>query len=84
MAVVIARRPCHVNYKKVRKSFTTKVDITDECNGCRVCIKRFECPAIKFDEEAERAYIDRIWCLDCGFCVNVCPQGAIVEGTSES
>ncbi len=79
IAVLIARRPCHVNDRSVRKTFTTKVEITDDCDGCKVCIRRFECPGIGFDEEKKKAYIDRLWCVDCGFCLNVCPKGAIRE-----
>jgi indolepyruvate ferredoxin oxidoreductase alpha subunit len=77
IAVIIARRPCHVNDRSMRKTFTVPVEITDECTGCRICIDRFECPGIRFDEEKEKAEIDRLWCLDCGFCVQVCPKGAI-------
>jgi indolepyruvate ferredoxin oxidoreductase alpha subunit len=79
IAVIISRRPCHVNQKAMRKTFTTRVEILTECNGCKICLEKFECPGIGFDEKAERAFIDRLWCIDCGFCLNVCPTGAIVE-----
>jgi indolepyruvate ferredoxin oxidoreductase alpha subunit len=79
IAVLISRRPCHVNFKALRDTFKTRVEVTDECTGCRICIDRFECPGIAFDAEKEKAYIDRLWCLDCGFCTAVCPKGAIVE-----
>jgi indolepyruvate ferredoxin oxidoreductase alpha subunit len=79
IAVIISRRPCHVNQKAMRKTFTTKVEILEECNGCEICVEKFECPGIGFDKEAERAFIDRLWCVDCGFCLNVCPTKAIVE-----
>ncbi|MHC4780256.1 MAG: 4Fe-4S binding protein [Planctomycetota bacterium] len=42
-------------------------------------MKQFECPGITFDSKAKRADIDRIWCIDCGYCLNVCPTGSIVE-----
>jgi indolepyruvate ferredoxin oxidoreductase alpha subunit len=79
IAVLIAKRPCHVNFKDLRKTFRTPVTVTDECTGCKICIDRFECPGIGFDEEKEVAFINPLWCLDCGFCTSVCPTGAIVE-----
>jgi indolepyruvate ferredoxin oxidoreductase alpha subunit len=79
IAVVISRRPCLVNDKAMRKGFTTPVAVDAECNGCKVCIKRFECPGIRFDDDKERAEIDPLWCIDCGFCLHVCPTGNIIE-----
>jgi indolepyruvate ferredoxin oxidoreductase alpha subunit len=51
--------------------------ITDDCVGCRDCIDAFECPAILFDEEDNRAKIDHNRCIGCGVCVHVCRTGAI-------
>ncbi len=51
--------------------------ITEECNGCRHCVDRFECPALVFDEAANRVRIDGMTCNGCGVCVSVCPTGAI-------
>jgi indolepyruvate ferredoxin oxidoreductase alpha subunit len=53
------------------------MSITDDCAGCRACIDTFECPAILFDEEDNRARIDQNRCIGCGVCVHVCPMGAI-------
>jgi indolepyruvate ferredoxin oxidoreductase alpha subunit len=51
--------------------------ITGECTGCRHCVDRFECPALVFDEAANRIRIDEMLCTGCGVCVHVCPEGAI-------
>jgi indolepyruvate ferredoxin oxidoreductase alpha subunit len=84
IAVVIARRPCHMAYKDVRKGFAVKVEVNaEDCNGCKTCLTRFECPAIAFDEAAKKARINRLLCLDCGFCLNVCPKGAIREAAEK-
>ncbi len=46
------------------------------CIGCGYCIKRFECPSMIMGEDG-RVRIDRITCVDCGLCLEVCAQGAI-------
>jgi indolepyruvate ferredoxin oxidoreductase alpha subunit len=40
-------------------------------------VERFECPALVFDEAANRVRIDGMLCNGCGVCVHVCPVGAI-------
>jgi indolepyruvate ferredoxin oxidoreductase alpha subunit len=83
IAVIIARRGCVIRYPEALEGQEIKVEITDDCTGCRYCIDYFECPALHFDEENERAEIDRKLCVDCGVCVNVCAQHAIVPVDEE-
>jgi len=82
-AVVISRYPCVIDL--ARKGEPTEhipVKVTEDCDGCAYCVKQFECPALIFheDEDKDEKYvsIDRILCVDCGVCLNVCPKGAIV------
>jgi indolepyruvate ferredoxin oxidoreductase, alpha subunit len=77
IAVLIAGHPCIVNRAARRAQAVFAMGITDDCVGCRVCIDTFECPAILFDEEENRARIDQDRCIGCGVCVHVCPAGAI-------
>jgi indolepyruvate ferredoxin oxidoreductase alpha subunit len=44
-------------------------------------VDRFECPALVFDEAANRVRIDEMTCTGCGVCVSVCPVGAIQIGS---
>ncbi|MEE9502402.1 MAG: indolepyruvate ferredoxin oxidoreductase subunit alpha [Candidatus Aminicenantaceae bacterium] len=83
IAVIIARRGCVIRYPEALEGQEIKVEITDDCDGCRYCIDHFECPALHFDEENERAEIDRKLCVDCGVCINVCAQKAIVPVDEE-
>jgi indolepyruvate ferredoxin oxidoreductase alpha subunit len=78
IAVIIARRGCVIRYPEALEGQKIKVEITDDCDGCRYCIDFFECPALHFDEENERVEIDRKLCVDCGVCINVCARKAIV------
>ena len=77
IAVLIAGHPCILNRAARRAQAVFAMNITDDCVGCRACIDTFECPAILFDEEENRARIDQNRCIGCGVCVHVCPAGAI-------
>jgi indolepyruvate ferredoxin oxidoreductase alpha subunit len=50
-----------------------------KCNGCLLCIRNdyFGCPAFYIEEE--KAKIDRRMCNGCGFCIEMCPFGAIEQ-----
>jgi indolepyruvate ferredoxin oxidoreductase alpha subunit len=46
------------------------------CVACGYCLKRYECPSLVKGEDG-RVKIDRLTCVDCGLCVEVCAQEAI-------
>ena len=77
VAVVIARQPCAMVALAASGKTPGAIVITEECNGCRHCVDRFECPSLVFDEAANRVRIDEMTCTGCGVCVSVCPAGAI-------
>ncbi len=77
VAVVIARQPCAMVTLAARGKEPGAVVIAAECNGCRHCVDRFECPALVFDETSNRVRVDEMICTGCGVCVHVCPVGAI-------
>ena len=76
--MIIAKHPCIIPYPEVLKDNPVKVKITEDCNGCMYCIDFFECPALLLNEEENRVEIDRMFCVDCGVCLNACPRGAII------
>jgi len=78
IAAIIARHPCIIRYPEVCEDNPVKVEITDDCNGCNYCIDFFECPALYINEEKNLVEIDRMFCVDCGVCIDVCPKGAII------
>jgi len=82
--VIAAKHPCIVNRAARKAQPVYAMRITEDCIGCRICIERFECPAIAFDEQGNRAGIDRDRCIGCGVCVHVCPAGAIVAEEKKS
>jgi indolepyruvate ferredoxin oxidoreductase alpha subunit len=78
VSVVVASAPCFL-YARGRgeelfTEHTVNVD-PEQCNGCRVCIDFFGCPAILFD--GEKASIDQLTCVSCNLCLDVCRRGAI-------
>ena len=77
VAVVIARQPCAMVTRAAGGKEPGAIVITGECTGCRHCVDRFECPALVFDEAANRVRIDEMICTGCGVCVHVCPEEAI-------
>ena len=48
------------------------------CIGCGYCLKRFECPSLISGEDG-RVKIDRLTCVDCGLCMQVCGQEGIFQ-----
>jgi len=58
---------------------TSAIDmpVVGACIGCGYCLKRFECPSLLRGEDG-RVEINRLTCVDCGLCVQVCGQEAIV------
>jgi len=82
VAVIIARHPCLINDKKSMVKIVMQV--TDDCIGCGLCRKVFECPALikgeKVPGKKKNFYtvIDRRVCADCGQCMAVCNHNALV------
>ena len=78
VSVIVASAPCFL-YAKGRGETLfegRKVAVDPErCNGCRVCIDYFGCPAIQFD--GAKASIDPLTCVSCTLCIDVCQRGAI-------
>ncbi len=52
------------------------------CMGCGYCLKRFECPSLVRREDG-RVEINRLTCVDCGLCIQVCGQEAIVPAVQK-
>lgn len=76
-SVIVARRPCPL----IRKERKTPWRIDQEkCIQCERCLK-VGCPAVYKIEEQETIFIDSSLCQGCGFCAQVCPKEAIVQGT---
>ena len=77
VAAIISRHPCLMDKAAEKKKRTERVEISDDCVGCRICIDDFECPAIEPDPDTGLARIDPTLCSACGVCIQVCPQNAI-------
>ena len=82
-SVIIARWPCAL--KKATQKDTAEFGskhvkckvITEKCVGCRLCTK-CGCPAVRFDKTEKKASIDKVSCLGCTVCMQICKKDAIV------
>lgn len=88
--VIISRAPCVLLPSEVRRKKPLYFTNTDNCTGCRACIK-LGCPAISWnpitpEEAVERGYkekqkgyakITEVQCNGCGQCACVCKFDAI-------
>jgi indolepyruvate ferredoxin oxidoreductase alpha subunit len=76
VAVVIAERDCVLrDRERVRKG---RPRIAEACDGCRICLATMDCPAMLYDKDDERVFIDERLCVECAQCVYACPKGLIV------
>ncbi len=78
-AVIILKHPCVYTKEGLSKNIHFNNVFVDEklCKGCRICIEKFECPALVFDDTKNVVKIDAATCINCGQCVKSCPFNAI-------
>jgi thioredoxin reductase/Pyruvate/2-oxoacid:ferredoxin oxidoreductase delta subunit len=48
------------------------------CISCEYCLRFFECPSLLKDQGG-KVVVDRRTCIDCGLCLEVCSQKAIIQ-----
>lgn len=83
VSVLIAKAPCPLHertlpsYKK-KKLFHIK---KDKCREHRDCVTKVACPA--FYLENQQVFIDANRCEGCAFCVQFCPENAILPVKQE-
>jgi indolepyruvate ferredoxin oxidoreductase alpha subunit len=78
VAVIISKHPCIMDREARKEQVVCRVSVNEECTGCKVCIKKFECPALVVDEKTEKVFIDQNVCIGCGVCEAACSVGAII------
>ena len=79
--VFISRHTCslvEINEFKVKQILppTVKVD-PEKCKGCLICVNKFGCPSIIFNENEKKAIIEQDTCRGCKVCIDVCIHDAI-------
>jgi indolepyruvate ferredoxin oxidoreductase alpha subunit len=77
VAVIIARRPCVLRSTPGRS--TPAEIVPDNCDGCQICLKLFGCPSLLWNADTEKVEIEHRTCVECGICIAVCPNEAIVK-----
>ncbi len=59
-----------------RAEFVAGID-TEECSGCRECMRICQFGAITYSASNKKAVIDQRWCYGCGVCRSACKKNAI-------
>ncbi|MHA2122491.1 MAG: indolepyruvate ferredoxin oxidoreductase subunit alpha, partial [Promethearchaeota archaeon] len=81
--VFISRHTCslvEMNELRLKQMIPPKVIVDPEkCKGCHICVNKFGCPSIIFDEKEEKAFIDEETCRGCNVCIDVCIHDAILQ-----
>jgi indolepyruvate ferredoxin oxidoreductase alpha subunit len=73
-SVIITRRHCMLMKRDVVEKKPPLFVEVDKCTGCKVCLQ-IGCPAIEWDAtagERGQAKVNRILCVGCGQCCQVC------------
>jgi indolepyruvate ferredoxin oxidoreductase alpha subunit len=80
--VFISRHLCSLIEMNQYRTQQTKPPVIkvdkDKCIGCLICVNKFGCPSINFNEKDRKAFIDST-CRGCKVCIEVCPHDAIYE-----
>ena len=67
-----------INHKIVNKISPCKMDCI-KIDGKTSCQKSCPFDAILIDNEKHTTYIDSFKCTDCGFCIEACPDGNLLD-----
>ncbi|MGM0416999.1 MAG: indolepyruvate ferredoxin oxidoreductase subunit alpha [Thermodesulfobacteriota bacterium] len=70
-SVVITRGPCVLIKRDLGQRKPALVIDPDKCTGCKACL-RIGCPAIEWQADEEKAYVNELLCVGCGICEQLC------------
>lgn len=54
----------------------------DSCTYCTVCARKCPTKAITVNRSGKKWMLDRLLCINCGACVDICPKDCLELGTS--
>ncbi len=81
VSLVVVSKPCYLKGTREGIKFfePREVHVDQEiCNGCMICINDFGCPAVVYDPDRKKVHIDKLTCVHCGMCAEICKRGAIL------
>lgn len=71
------------NYSPAQRVVFKLEDCIDDCKNPEDCLCQQACPfnAILSDSKSKQIYINDELCLDCGICIDSCPEGTILDNS---
>ncbi|WP_097027765.1 [Fe-Fe] hydrogenase large subunit C-terminal domain-containing protein [Clostridium peptidivorans] len=71
------------NYSPAQRVVFKMEDCIDDCKNPDDCLCQQACPfgAILPDSKSKKIYINDELCLDCGMCIDSCPEGTILDNS---
>ena len=76
-SLVLVRGECALQVQRRKRTKHPKTYVDEKlCIGCKKCLE-LGCPAVTYNEQDKKAGIDKLLCVDCGLCKQVCPVNAI-------
>jgi indolepyruvate ferredoxin oxidoreductase alpha subunit len=90
VSVLILRQPCALlSSRQLREAGQSAVAyrvLPESCTNCNACLVLAGCPALvpapTGGQVKSKVTIDSATCNGCGFCAEICPYEAIVQGGS--
>jgi indolepyruvate ferredoxin oxidoreductase alpha subunit len=80
VAMVIVRQACAMEAVRAMRPEKPVPYVVDDdlCTGCKICLNQFGCPALAWNDETEKAWVDSAVCTGCSVCAQVCPFDAFL------
>ena len=75
----LGSKPATLMYPVIPREWTERtrgsIEIeVNECSFCGLCARKCPADALKVDREAKTWTIERMGCIQCSSCVEICPK----------
>ncbi len=82
-SVVITRGPCVLIKRDLGQHKPALIIDAEKCTGCKACLQ-IGCPAIEWQADDGKAYVNQLLCVGCGICDQLCKFDAFSSSANKS